>query len=179
MKLVLTLVMFAVGLAAQKPTWPKEPDGFKGARFLMSKSEVAKIRELKEDTDCIVDTDVQAHCDDSVTVDDRPWKVQFWFVEDQLVYVTGAFDSDTFAHVKLAFVGKYGMPKRVWESNVRTALGVVYAQESLLWRGRKAMLSLVKYDKEANHGYFMFGVLSAMASDSSKSAEAMRKALEP
>jgi hypothetical protein len=166
MKPALALVLFAVALAGQNTTWPKEPDGFKGAKFLMSKSEVVRVRDLNEDSDCFADSDIQGvegHCNDNVTADDRSWKVKFWFVNDQLIYVTGVFDLDTFAKVKRAFLAKYGMP------NVRTPV----AQDQLLWRGRKAMLYLT------NDGSFLLALLSAANADSRKSAEAMGRALEP
>lgn len=160
---------------ATAPTWPKEPDGFNAAKFGMSEQEITVLFSVDR---CYYNSSDDHYCKAKLNVDDRYWGLQFYFVDNHLVKISGDFAVDTYPDVRAGFLTKYGPPSGKWNSIVRTRVGVPYQQEELAWSGKKVEIFLSKYGDDVDSGWFLVTLKGLVDGKAAKRREAIKKALQ-
>jgi hypothetical protein len=92
---------------AQNATWDKEPESFKGAKFLTSESEVRSKLKM---ANCVNRDNNEKTCFFFFTLADTEIDSEATFQNDALVDVTGAFSQADFNRVLGVFTEAYGTP---------------------------------------------------------------------
>ena len=158
------------------PTWPQEPDGFKGVQFGWTEKQ-AKSQMHWGRNACFL---FKGRLGCKAAIDGGGFTIatRFNFDASGFIFATGDFPSEDYEAVRDMFIGKYGQPYNIAESEVQNRMGATFQQERLLWIGQRVEISMSRYGSTISEGFFMIGAIAAFAQDLDNEKATREKALQ-
>jgi hypothetical protein len=142
------------------PTWTKEPNSFRGARFGSSEATVRSKFNVEE---CTADDAKEPNtCSFQFDISDTTAIGLLTFQNDSLVEVSGVFDPDSFATFRDVFVEQYGKPlsqvkqDMKWPGKVVSVL--LYQTLPTDHRSIVTKISLVRYKAQLNKALKLYQI---------------------
>ena len=158
--------------------WTQEPDGFKGAKFGASRSDLDFLSQECWDPSSQIAAMGREKCERIEQIGDVGVSLRYYLRDDKLVEVEGSFESKGFDELRKVFIEVYGRPHQTAHTPARTALGVMVVDEDLFWAGKRVSILLSKYLGNINDGGFSISLKSEDALIQQMKRDAHKKAVD-
>ena len=175
--LLLAVLQDHVHAQAPKARWAKEPDSYRGVRWdaLVSEPEAhERLREMY----CLCDLPGKARgpcmdyqgdptpatrtCAGKLTVGSIELDETWFFTLDRFAGAYLTFDSDDYDKLRAIFVERYGPPTQSADTPVQTRMGAKARNHILVWKGRRASITLQRYGDKITEGRALIGTHALM-----------------